>query len=123
VIEIDDEDVDLKKAVRFLDDFQFFDPKNHYDLVDLSVLENTNNGHDRFYEGLGKVSAMIDEEDAGQEDDLEASTVLLRLSSILKYTIDYTKRNEYVFIRIQISSLLSSTVLCMLRHDMPDTSS
>jgi hypothetical protein len=91
-----DEDSDSKKdmkPIRFLDDFYFFDPKHSYEAVDLSTLAESG-GVGRHCEGIGNVTAVLEDEYVGQDDDAGYTPVLLRLSSILRYTFDYKKQNE-----------------------------
>ena len=74
--------------------------------------------------GAGDASPYCEnEEDAGQEDDGDyhdddgagdeeegvAVSVRLRLGAILRYTIDYTKRDEYVACFYFFSPLLGGT--------------
>ena len=108
------------KPVRLLYDWAVFDARPSKDaggalaltLISLRALEDTLDSTDAGCapEGAGTASPYCEnEEDAGQEDDggyddddsgseEEATTVSvrLRLGAILRYTIDYTKRDEYV---------------------------
>jgi DNA (cytosine-5)-methyltransferase 1 len=88
----DDED----KPVRLLADFCIFDPKHGMELISLSELEKNDGTIDREIEGAGDVRPFIsNDEDAGQEDDLDDEQVSrVRLSAIMRYTIDYTQDDE-----------------------------
>jgi hypothetical protein len=115
------------KPVRMLHDWAIFDarPSDAQDdggalalaLVSLQALDGASNGGSirRAPEGAGAASPFFDnEEDAGQEDDGDYDdggnidgedseegkpvSVRLRLGALLRYTIDYTKRDEYVLI-------------------------
>jgi DNA (cytosine-5)-methyltransferase 1 len=63
------------------------------ELISLSELEK---GLDREIEGAGDVIPFIvNDEDAGQEDDLDDESVSrVRLSAIMRWTIDYTQDDE-----------------------------
>jgi DNA (cytosine-5)-methyltransferase 1 len=65
------------------------------ELISLSELEKDNGALDREIEGAGEVRPFIsnDDEDAGQEDDL-GDDLRLRLTAIMRYTIDYTQSDE-----------------------------
>jgi hypothetical protein len=106
-----------KKPVRVLHDWSVFDacprPKKGGDLtlpmLPLDALDNLSSGCAP--EGAGVATPLFEnEEDAGQEDngdydeyydddedeeETEAVSVRLRLGALLRYTIDYTKRDEY----------------------------
>ena len=106
-----------KKSVRVLHDWSIFDtrprPKKHGELAlpMLSLdaaLDTPSSGCAP--EGAGVATPLFEnDEDAGQEDDgdyddegeegeeeTKAVSVRLRLGALLRYTIDYTKRDEYV---------------------------
>jgi hypothetical protein len=114
---------DDDKPVRLLHDWAVFDarPSKSKDadgalalaLISLHALDDTLDSTDVGCapEGAGAVSPFCEnEEDAGQEDDggyddddydgdeeeVTTVSVRLRLGAILRYTIDYTKRDEYV---------------------------
>ena len=89
----DDEDGDGdEKPIRELHDFSIFDPKHRNEMVTLEALEQ-DDSVDRQFEAAGVVMpSFINDEDAGQEEDVELQYV--RLSSILRYTVDYTDENE-----------------------------
>jgi hypothetical protein len=110
-----------EKPVRVLHDWAVFDArpsqaKGDYGalalvLISLQTLDSVPNTTDTRCapEGAGSASPFFEnEEDAGQEDDGDydddsgdeeegkAVSVRLRLGALLRYTIDYTKRDEYV---------------------------
>jgi DNA (cytosine-5)-methyltransferase 1 len=66
------------------------------ELISLSELEKDDGMLDREIEGAGDVRPFIyNDEDAGQEDDLDDEQVSrVRLSAIMRYTIDYTQDDE-----------------------------
>jgi hypothetical protein len=107
------------KPVRLLHDWAVFDARPSKDkdasgalaleLISLQALDGTDVGCAP--EGAGVASPYCEnEEDAGQEDDGgyddddsggdeeggTAVSVRLRLGALLRWTIDYTKRDEYV---------------------------
>ena len=104
-----------KKPVRILHDWSVFDarprPRKHGDLafpmLSLDALEKSSSVCAP--EGAGVAAPLFEnDEDAGQEDDgdyddecegdeerAKAVSVRLRLGALLRYTIDYTKRDEY----------------------------
>lgn len=87
-------DDDETKPVRVLQNFSIYDPKNRNKYIKLSALED-NDGVERHFEAEGIVSPVMNEEDAGQEDDVGGeSAMLLSLSSILRYTLNFQERNE-----------------------------
>lgn len=82
------------KPIRVLTDFSIFDPKHRNEMVSLAAIEH-DDGLDRQFEGAGFVAPyLINEEDEGQEDGLEGELQYVRLSAILRYTLDYTGQNE-----------------------------
>ncbi|KAF8262785.1 S-adenosyl-L-methionine-dependent methyltransferase [Lactarius quietus] len=106
-----------KKPVRVLHDWTIFDarprPKKQGDLalpmLPLDALETSSSGCAP--EGAGIAAPLFEnDEDAGQEDDgdydddeegeegVKAVSVRLRLGALLRYTIDYTKRDDPIFI-------------------------
>jgi len=89
----DDEDSNGdEKPIREIHGFSIFDPKHKNEMVTLEALEQ-DDGVDRQFEAAGiVVPSFVNDEDAGQEEDVEPQYV--RLSSILRYTIDYTEENE-----------------------------
>jgi DNA (cytosine-5)-methyltransferase 1 len=93
-----DAEDDKDKPVRLLTDFCIFDPKHDMELISLSELEKDDGTLDREIEGAGDVrSFILNDEDAGQEDDLDDEQVSrIRLSAIMRYTIDYTQDDEWV---------------------------
>ena len=103
--------------MRLLHDWAVFDARPSKDaggalalaLISLRALDDALDSTDVGCapEGAGTASPYCEnEEDAGQEDDggyddddssdSEEVSVRLRLGAILRYTIDYTKRDEYV---------------------------
>ena len=63
-------------------------------MVSLAAIEQ-DDGLDRQFEGAGLVAPyLINEEDEGQEDGLEADLQYIRLGAILRYTLDYSKETE-----------------------------
>ena len=104
-----------KKPVRVLHDWSIFDarprPRKQGDLafpiLSLDALEKSSSVCAP--EGAGVAAPLFEnDEDAGQEDDgddydecegeeecSKAVSVRLRLGALLRYTIDYTKRDEY----------------------------
>lgn len=132
-------DAEEEKPVRLLRDWAVFDarPSKAKDaggalalaliplhVLDDAALDSTDAGCAP--EGAGDASPYCEnEEDAGQEDDGDygdddstgdeeegaAVSMRLRLGAILRYTIDYTKHNEYV------PSYPFHSLLC--RHERP----
>ena len=113
--------IEGEKPVRVLHDWAVFDarPSKVKDdggalalaLISLHALDGASDGADILCapEGAGAASPFFEnEEDAGQEDDGDydddsgdeeegrAVSLRLRLGALLRYTIDYTKRDEYV---------------------------
>jgi DNA (cytosine-5)-methyltransferase 1 len=66
------------------------------ELISLDELEKDDGLLDREVEGAGDVVPFItNDEDAGQEDDLDDEQISrVRLSAIMRYTIDYTQDDE-----------------------------
>lgn len=66
------------------------------ELISLNELEKDDDLLDREVEGAGDVMPFImNDEDAGQEDDLDDEQVSrVRLSAIMRYTIDYAQDDE-----------------------------
>ena len=62
----------------------------------LSELEKDDEALNREIEGAGDARPFIsNDEDAGQEDDLDGGEVeRIRLSAIMRYTIDYMQDDE-----------------------------
>jgi DNA (cytosine-5)-methyltransferase 1 len=89
----DDEDGDGdEKPIREIHGFTIFDPKHRNEMVTLEALEQ-DDGVDRQFEAAGfVVPSFVNDEDVGQEEDAEPQYI--RLSSILRYTMDYTDENE-----------------------------
>ena len=82
-----------------LTDFSIFDPTHDNELVSLSLLEKGDPDMDRAFEGVGDAREfLLDDEDAGQEDDLgEPETTRIRLGAIFHFSVDYTREDEWVF--------------------------
>ena len=77
--------------------FCIFDPKHGNEYVTLEALEQ-DDGVDRQFEAAGTVAPyFVSDEDEGQEDEENDQTVFVRLSAILRYTINYTQESECVF--------------------------
>ncbi len=112
--EEDDRGEGDKKPVRVLHDWSVFDarprPKKRGDLalpmLPLDALDTPSSGSAP--EGAGVAAPLFEnDEDAGQEDDgdyddegegeeeAKAVSVRLRLGALLRYTVDYTKLDEY----------------------------
>lgn len=90
--ETDNEDGDGdEKPIREIHGFTIFDPKHKNEMVTLEALEQ-DDGVDRQFEAAGIVVPSFVDEDVGQEEEVELQYV--RLSSILRYTMDYTDENE-----------------------------
>ncbi|KAI9070389.1 S-adenosyl-L-methionine-dependent methyltransferase [Trametes sanguinea] len=97
------------KPIRALTDFSVFDPSRQFELISLGLLDEES-AQARQFEAAGAVAPVfLNEEDAGQEDDLDsedgAGTKLqrLRTSAIFRYTLDYTKPDDPVYIETQFS--------------------
>jgi DNA (cytosine-5)-methyltransferase 1 len=106
---------DNDKPIRELYDFYIFDPRHQNELVSLEALE-IDDGVDRSFEAVGRVKAhFVSDEDDGQEDGLEdeleetgvdgrrgkgdgkrSDARRIRLSTIMRATVDYTKESEWV---------------------------
>jgi len=80
-----------EKPIREIHGFSIFDPKHRNEMVTLEALEQ-DDGVDRQFEAAGIVVPSFVDEDVGQEEDAEPQHV--HLSSILRYTMDYTDENE-----------------------------
>lgn len=87
---------DGEKPIRLLSEFSIFDPKHRNELVSLAAIEE-DDGLDRQFEGAGMVVPyFISDEDEGQnEEETEIEPRYVRLSVILRYTVDYTQESEY----------------------------
>ncbi|KAF8644239.1 hypothetical protein AX16_008594 [Volvariella volvacea WC 439] len=90
---------DEKKPVRILLGFSFFDTHHRNVMMPLDSLEAYDRD-DICLEGAGYVLPYIlNDEDQGQEDGLgEQQPRYIRLSVILRYSIDYTKASEPFYI-------------------------
>lgn len=87
----DPDDEEGSKPLRILTDFVIFDPAHGNELVSLGELLNGNAG--RQFEAVGNVAPVfINEEDAGQDDDIveESAKQMLRTTTIFNFTINYT---------------------------------
>jgi DNA (cytosine-5)-methyltransferase 1 len=87
----DDADDGDEKPIREIHGFSIFDPKHRNEMVTLEALEQ-DDGVDRQFEAAGEVVPSFVDEDVGQEEDADSQYV--HLSSILRYTMDYTDENE-----------------------------
>lgn len=96
VIGEDPEDLDEgEKPMRLLSDFSIFDPKQRNEFVSLAAIEE-DDGVDRQFEGAGMVMPyFVNEEDEGQDEETDVEPQYIRLSAILRYTVDYAKESEY----------------------------
>ena len=85
-----------EKPIMLLTDFSIFDPRHDNELVSLSLLEKGDPDMDREFEGAGDArDFLLDDEDAGQEDDLgEPETTRIRLGAIFHFSVDYTREDE-----------------------------
>lgn len=94
--EVDSGTVVDDKPIMLLTDFSIFDPKHGDELINLSLLEKGDPSLDRAFEGVGDArDYLLDDEDAGQEDDLgDTDTTRIRLGAIFHYSVDYTKEDE-----------------------------
>ncbi|KAF9566963.1 S-adenosyl-L-methionine-dependent methyltransferase [Agrocybe pediades] len=102
------------KPIRELHNFCMFDPNFSNEYVTLEALDQ-NDGVDRKYEAAGLVMPyFVSDEDEGQEDDdgqdgrrkngdgeMTHQRVYVHLSTILRYTVDYTQQSEPFFIETQ----------------------
>lgn len=90
------------KPVRVLNDFTVFDPRHRCELVTLDMLEASEDGVDREFEGAGYAVPYGggDDEDEGQEDGAEEHEAghreweYVRLGAIMRYWVDYEKEFE-----------------------------
>ena len=90
------------KPVRLLTEFQIFNPSDGFEYQDLHAFHRSDSLRSHL-EAAGFVSPVfLNEEDAGQEDDLGGETDLyssqqhLRTSPILQYVMDYRRMDESV---------------------------
>lgn len=95
--EADEDRGNDSKPMRSLTEFTIFDPNRGLELISLNMLED--HGDRWHFEAAGYVAPVIvNEEDAGQEDDIENdvddSRQRLRTTDVFKYEIDYTQPNE-----------------------------
>lgn len=91
----DSEDSSEDKPIRLLSNFCIFDPKHKNQIISLEELEKDDSDFDREVEAVGDVrSYVLNDEDAGQEDDLVDEFARARLTAIMRFTIDYTKEDE-----------------------------
>lgn len=93
--ELFEDDADDQKPIRVLDDFAIFDPKHGCEMVMLDALER-DDGVDRQFEAAGMVSSYYEnDEDDGQNDEApEAQPLRVRLTAILRFTINYAVETE-----------------------------
>lgn len=102
----DGEANDEDKPIRVLNHFSIFDPKHQYEMVSLSTIEE-DDGVDRECEGAGLVTPFVlNDEDEGQEDGLDSLPQYVRLGAILRFSIDYTKEEEYALVFIAESTIV-----------------
>ncbi|PPQ99529.1 hypothetical protein CVT24_005319 [Panaeolus cyanescens] len=89
-------DGDDTKPIRRLANFSIFDPLHSDEFVSLHMLE-LNDGVDRHFEAVGYALPLYEnDEDEGQEESL--NLVLVRLSAILRCSVDWTNRSAPFFI-------------------------
>ncbi|KAG5642233.1 hypothetical protein DXG03_003378 [Asterophora parasitica] len=93
------------KPIRVLTGFVVYDPLHGGELVPLNATEE-DDGVDRQFEAAGYVTPYVEnEEDEGQEDagGEPAQPKYVRVSSILRYMLDYTITNDPVWIETQFA--------------------
>lgn len=104
----DPEDGLDEKPIRLLSDFSIFDPKHRNEFVSLAAIEE-DDGEDRQFEAAGMVMPyFVSEEDEGQDEETEIEPQYVRLSAVLRYTVDYAQESEYA---ISFLSLISTNYL------------
>lgn len=95
VIGEDDSFDEGEKPIRLLSDFSIFDPKQRNEFVSLAAIEE-DDGVDRQFEAAGMVMPyFVNEEDEGQDEETDVEPQYIRLSAVLRYTVDYAKESEY----------------------------
>ncbi|KAF9469584.1 S-adenosyl-L-methionine-dependent methyltransferase [Collybia nuda] len=99
----DDDDQGKEKPVRALTSFSIFDPKHRNEMVSLTVMEEDDGEHREFEAAGYVVLAFINEEDEGQEDGLDHVPQYIRLGSILRFTFDFTKESDPVYIETEFA--------------------
>ncbi|GBE88031.1 hypothetical protein SCP_1202590 [Sparassis crispa] len=112
------------KPIRVLSDFCIFDPKHGLQVVSLDLLDAGDYvGH---FEAAGFVSPLfLNEEDAGQEDGIDddepaSSLQRLRTSAVFRYTIDYAKVDDPVYIETQFGWYVLQEPSAVYRHSFLD---
>lgn len=100
-----------EKPIRLLTEFTIFDSRHRNEYVVLSKIEEED-GVDRRFEVVGWVVPFYEDEDdlLGEDGDEgggdeEIEPVLMRVGPVLRYSVDWTKDKEYVFLH----SILAST--------------
>ncbi|KAI0652489.1 S-adenosyl-L-methionine-dependent methyltransferase [Trametes meyenii] len=101
------------KPIRALAEFSIFDATHQFELVSLDIFDKEGPAQQNQYEAAGWVSPVfVNEEDAGQEDGLVDNNndqqqhngqMRLRTSTILRWTIDYTRFDSPVYVETQYS--------------------
>jgi hypothetical protein len=80
-----------EKPVRILSSFCFFDSKRDMEMVSLSAMDD-HEGIDWNFEGAGIVTPFqLDDDDDG---DIMGDKPFIRFKSIMRYNIDYSKKDE-----------------------------
>ncbi|KAH9901025.1 S-adenosyl-L-methionine-dependent methyltransferase [Cubamyces lactineus] len=98
------------KPIRALSDFSVFDPSREFEMIPLALLDTDQSGKHHF-EAAGAVAPVfLNEEDEGQEDVLDGEddsdiSMLqrLRTSAIFRYTIDYMKSDDPLYLETEFS--------------------
>ncbi|KAH9942756.1 S-adenosyl-L-methionine-dependent methyltransferase [Amylocystis lapponica] len=94
-----DNDSTDNKPVRILSEFCVFDPIHDMEVISLSLLDDSDGVEDRHFQAAGYVSPLfLNEEDAGQEDELDENLQHLQTTAIFRWSLDYTRPNEPIYI-------------------------
>ncbi|TFK17694.1 S-adenosyl-L-methionine-dependent methyltransferase [Coprinopsis marcescibilis] len=97
------------KIVRMLDGFTVFDPNHRREMVSLAALESPDR-HDRQIRVIGYVKACYKDgtdEDEGQEE--EEIPPYVHLNTIERYSIDFTKKDDPVWIETKFAFYILDT--------------
>ncbi|KAI0324519.1 S-adenosyl-L-methionine-dependent methyltransferase [Cubamyces sp. BRFM 1775] len=105
-----DESAADSKPIRALSDFTVFDPSREFEMISLALLDTDQSGKHHF-EAAGAVAPVfLNEEDEGQEDVLDgvddsdiSNLQRLRTSAIFRYTIDYAKSDDPLYLETEFS--------------------
>jgi hypothetical protein len=86
---------DDDKPIRVLSSFSFFSSQRDMKMLSLSELDEKDGSSDWRFEGAGIVTPyqVSDEEDEDSED-MKSQPQFIRLNSVLKYFVDYSKKDE-----------------------------